>query len=433
MNRLKSLRYYTIIFIAIVCASSVNAFELSSRARISIMEEYNDNLYLDNENEEDDFITVISPGFQSEIRWQRTGLNAAYDLGYSMYDEHSEDDSFRHRGNLGWWWNMAQNTRFSLGDTYIKSEDISELPEEDTGRNGRDGFYSNTAFMNFNHQFGENKSVALRYAYGILDNDDETVEDNQSHKASTALTYYFSPQLGTETNVAYTNGLYDESQDFDEWVGSFRLLKNLSRHFQINGAYTHTSMTWEGEGVENDYQIYHPTLGMRYSFADDGIFAVNAGYFVQDIDNEENEDGVTVDGNIGKSWRFKQGMFSLTGTSGYDNSQLNTENLGFNVYYGAQSSLEYNFTRNVRSSVQASYRNIDYVNPEPGETERKDDFITAGCTLSWQIKRWLSSDLEYSYRNMDSNIDDNDYAVNRILLRFTLSAQSGRFPATESN
>lgn len=429
MKKIKIMKINNIILNAIIflyCALPINALELSSRANLSLTEEYNDNIYLDNENEEEDFITIITPGIQTSLNWQRTGLTAAYDLGYSIYNDHSENDSFRHHGNLGWWWNVFQNTRFSLSDTYIKSEDISDMPDSESETGRREGFYSNSTQMNLVHRFGENRSVSTGYVYEIFNYDDDQSEDHKSHVASMDTTYFFSPHIGLDTHVVYTKGLYEESQDYDEWVASLRLMRNISRRLQLNGSYTHTIMTREGVGSENDYQIYNPSVGFSYILGEEGTIGLNIGYFFQDIDSQENESGLTVDGNVGQSWRFKQGTFRLSGSSGYENSQLNSENLGFTVFYGAESRLDYQLSRSVSSSIQASYRHNDYVNSSIDDSDRVDKSIISGCTLNWQITRWLSSSLDYNFRNLNSNMDENDYTENRVIIRINIMAQSGR-------
>jgi hypothetical protein len=411
--------FFAWILCFVFVPASSHAYVLSYDAHVTVTEEYNDNIYLVPDNEVDDFITVISPGFMTEIRWQRTGIRGAYDLGYSMYDTLSENDGFRHRADVGTWWDVSQNTQFRLGDTFVMSEDQSDLELTDMGQTRRNTSYTNSAHLDMDHRFGERRSLALGYAYETLENDDETIEDNQSHHASGTLNYFFTPWLGSESQVSYTRGLYDVTQDFDEWTGSFRLIRVLSRHLELNAAYTHTLMTWEGEGAERDYQVYHPSVGISAAFDNQTSLAVNAGYFVQDIEQADNEKGLTIDGNIGKSWTFRQGLFQINGSSGYENSQLNTENLGFTVYYGADVRGEYAFTRNLSSSLDLGYRNSDYVNTTP---ERTDQSLTGAARLTWQIFRRLSSSLEYRYRNLDSDIDINDYTENRVMLSLTLTA-----------
>jgi len=430
--KINNSKMFLLMLIITFSSSSLYAFEWSSSTRLSLSEEYNDNLNLDSDNEEDDFITIITPGIQTSLGWQRTGFSAAYDLGYSIYNEHSENDSFRHHGEVGWWWNVFQHTRLTLGDSYVKSEDIADLPDSGTERASREGYYSNSARMNLVHRFGENRNVSAGYVYGISNYEDEENDDNISHDAFIDSTYFFNPHTGVETHLAYTKGLYDIAQDFDEWVGTLRLMRNLSRGLQINGSYSHTMMSYEDEGDDNNYQIYNPSVGIRYSFGEDGIMALNIGYFIQDIDSQNNEKGLTVDGNVGRSWRFRQGTISLTGSSGYENSQLNSENLGFNVYYGAESRFEYQFSRTVSSSIFATYRHNDYVNSSPDDSDRVDKLISSGCSLNLQIARWLSSSLDYNFRNLNSNSDENNYTENRVMIRINVMTQHGREEAANN-
>jgi len=413
-----------LIILLFLWSVSSEAYVISNNAHVTLSEEYNDNLYLASENEVDDFITIISPGLRSEIRWQRTGLNAAYDLGYSMYDTYSENDSFRHHADLGWWWDMFQSTQLRLGDTFIKSEDLADLTLENNGQTNRNEFYSNSAHIDLDHRFGDRRNFSLGYSYNTLNNDSNLVEDNQSHHVTGSLSYFFTPWFGSETQFAYTKGLYDISQNFDEWNGTFRLIKVISRHVELNAAYSHTSMIWSGQGSESDYQVYHPSLGMSATFGDGGTLALNAGYFVQDVDSRENNIGFTLGGDLGKSWTFRRGLIQVSASSGYEESQLNTENLGFTVYYEGVTRFEYNFNREVSSSISATYRNNDYVNPAPGEPDRTDDTISGICRFNWRIKRWLGSSLEYRYRNRNSNVNADDFTENRIMVSLTVTSDT---------
>lgn len=419
-----------VIFIILILSSSSGyAYVLSYDAHIAVSEEYNDNIFLAPDNTADDYITVVSPGLRSDIRWQRVGMSASYDLGYSFYNTYSENDSLRHLANVGCWWDVFQNTHLRLGDTFIKTEDVADLPYADIGQTSRNVYYSNSTQLDLEQQFGERRNFLLSYVYSTLQNEDVAVEDNQSHHVSSTLNYFFTPWIGSQTQFSYTKGLYDVSQDFDEWIGSFRLIKVISRHLELNAAYEHTFMRWEGQGLQNDYQVYHPSIGMNYTFDNETALSINAGYFVQDIDSRENEKGLTLDGNIGKTWTFRSGLINVSGSSGYEQSQLNTENLGFTVYYGAASQFEYSFSREVTSSIDLNYRNNDYVNPAPGNPDRTDKIMSASSRVNWQIKRWLGSSLEYSYRNLDSNIHSNDYIENRIKLTFILTVFQRNSPA----
>lgn len=411
--------------VSILMPSLSRAYVLTYDTHITVTEEYNDNIYQDPDDEVDDFITLVSPGFMSQLLWQKVGLRAAYDLGFSYYDQESDNDSTRHHARVESWWSMSQNTQVSLSDTWIRSEDLVDMEDTASEQNRREQYDSNTASLNMNHRFGERRNISLGYSHTLLNYDSDTSEDNQSHNVNGAFSYFFSRWIGIESSVGYTRGLYDVSQDFDEWIGVLRLVKVLSRQTEVNVAYSHSIMTWDRSGgidIENDYQVYNPSVGIRHTTRNDATMDLNIGYFVQDIEDQHNEKGLTFDGNIGKTWTFRRGMVQLEATSGYEESQLRSENLGFTVYYGANASGLYTISREISMNLDCSYRNNDYVNTGTGSTDdRTDKIFFAVWRVNWDIKRWLRTSLQYSYHQNDSNEDVNDYTENRVLASLTIT------------
>lgn len=395
---------------------SLKAYVMSYDAHVMVSEEYSDNLYQDPDNEVDDFITVISPGVRSELQWQRTGVSASYDFGYSMYNTYSENDSMRHNASVGGWWDVSSNTQIRVLENYLQSEDTTALGGQNIGELQEDTYKTNTARVDLEHRFGERRQTSLGYGYTTFKNDGDETDNNQSHNVVGSLSYFFSPWIGMEAQFDYTKGLYDFQQDFDEWNGVLRLIRVVSRHLEWNVAYSHTIMTWEGDGAEQDYQVYNPSAGLHYTMENDSFMAANVGYFVQDVKRGNDEKGLTLDGNIGKTWAFRQGSFNVTGSSGYEDSQLGTDNLGFTIYYGVESGLIYQLHRDVTTAFNARFRNNDYINSNP---DRNDKNISALWNLNWLIKPWLRSGLEYSWTNRNSNYDENDYTENKVQVFLT--------------
>ena len=211
--------------------------------RISVSEEYTDNLDLDASNEKEDFITTVSPGFTLDIDARSSGLSVSYDAGYSFYDEYDEYDSWRHSASLTGWTELSRRSRLEVTDRFLYTEDPrDDADEEDfTIRQNRNIYYTNSAGVSLTHRFGENDSIRLGYVYSILENDDETLEDNSRHTPSVGLTWWLVPnQWRLETGVEYTRGEFsgssevdDLSDDLDEWVGNIRLTRVMSRYLEV--------------------------------------------------------------------------------------------------------------------------------------------------------------------------------------------------------
>ena len=426
-------------------ASSAAAFQATFLPRMSVSGEYTDNYFLSEDAEEDEFITVISIGFTTELLWQHSGIEISYDPAYAIYNEFSENDTWRHTALLYGWSDLTRNNRLEIRNAFVRTEDpfgeedIYYLRSDDpaigadpTLRTSREPYIRNIASLRFTNQFGENDSFYLEYAYGILENEDKTIEDNTRHIPSAGLTYWFTPQWGSEIIVSYIKAEYDQkdefigipSDDFNAWDGNIRLIKRFSRQLEGHLAYTH--IYFDSEVNEDDYQIYNPYIGFNYEVAQDKTVTVDVGYFVQDYEEETDDrdgsSGLTADVVFEKT--FQRGLISLTGATGPTQAYFGAENLGLAIFYEAGIDAEYNLTRRVTGDIFGLYRQDKYEDEDP---VRRDKTTRGGVGLTYEYERWLSSNInfsiraEYSYRNFDSNIDINDYVENRGLFSITLT------------
>ncbi len=430
----------TILFIA----SNAAGFQATFLPRMSVSGEYTDNYFLLEDAEEDEFITVISLGFTTELLWQHSGIEISYDPAYAIYNEFSENDTWRHTALLYGWSDLTRNSRLEIRNAFVRTEDpfgeedIYYLRSDDpaigadpTLRTSREPYIRNIASLRFTNQFGENDSFYLEYAYGILENEDETLEDNSRHIPSAGLTYWFTPRWGSEIIVSYIKAEYDRedgfigipSDDFNAWDGNIRLIKRFSRQLEGHLAYTHIYVDFEK--TEEDYQIYNPYIGFNYEVAQDKRIDVDVGYFVQDYDEQiegrDDKSGPTADVVFEKT--FQRGSVSLAGSGGYDGAYFGAESLGLSIFYEAGLEAEYNLTRRVTGDIFGSYRQDKYEDEDP---VRRDKTTRGGVGLTYEYERWLSSNInfsirvEYSYRNFDST-DPIDYVENRGLLSITLT------------
>ena len=250
------MKFKIYLFIAIVVIFTVSnaaAFQATFLPRISLSEEYSDNLFLTENNEEDDFITIISIGFTTELLWQQAGIELSYDPAAVLYHEFSENDTWRHTALLYGWADLTRNNRIEVRDAFVRTEDplgvedINFLRSEDpaieadpTLRTTREPYITNTVSVRFTNRFGENDSFYLEYASINLENEDKTLEDNTQRIPSAGLTYWFTPRWGSEIIVSFTEAEYyredefytgpdagDPSDDFDQWEGSIRLINSF--------------------------------------------------------------------------------------------------------------------------------------------------------------------------------------------------------------
>ena len=184
------------IFIVAACTlflttSITFGYQATFIPRISINEEYTDNLFLTKRDKEHEYITTISPGFTAQILGKNSGAEISYDPEYSIYDEYDEYDSWRHDARFSGWVQMAKNTRLEVNDSFLYTEDplrdpdIARLRAEEPGvlidstiRRTRETYYTNTAGINLIHQFGRADSFNIGFIHSFLENDHPGYEDN---------------------------------------------------------------------------------------------------------------------------------------------------------------------------------------------------------------------------------------------------------------
>ena len=408
--------------------STVLAANVDFTPRISVSEEYSDNINLDASDEKDDFITTVSPGFTLGIDARSSGMNLSYDAGYSFYNEYDEYDSWRHSASVTGWAELSRRSRLEVTDTFLYTEDPDDDDDEDyTIRQARNTYYTNSAGVSLTHQFGKNDSIRLGYVYSILENDDETLEDNSRHTPSVDLTWWLVPnRWRLDTGVDYTRGEFsgsseaaDVSDDLDEWVGDIRLTRVVSRYLEVFAGYTHTWLDYDGDEV--DYQVYEPSVGFTYAWGEDATLSLSVGYFTRNRDGRDDESGVTLNGDLGKTWRFKRSSIRLAGYSGYTQSSFGSENLGFEEFYGAEATATHAFSRHITGDVFSSYRRGKYTDTDD---DREDKTTRAGAGLSAQLARWLSARLGYTYSTVSSDDSEDEYTENSVILMFTIAPSS---------
>jgi len=424
---MKTKRCILITLSAILIFSvSSEAYQLTFTPRMTLSEEYSDNIFLLNANGEEEYIALISPGFTAGILGKSSGVEISYDFGYSFYQKHEEFNSDRHNAFINAWIQLSKNYRIDIRNRFFRTEDpiperndlllLTEIPRyqiDNTIRKTREPFFRNFSSIRLNHQFGELDNIYIEYINSILENEDPAIEDNSRQGGAAGLIYWFLP-WGVDINATYTKGEYDVSEDYDRWGGDFRLIRRFNSRLDGYVGYRRTEIKYTGQrGDDNNYQV---SIGTDYLPSEDFSINLNAGYFGSD--SNIREDFFHTTGNISYSQILKRSAIKFIIFSGTEYADFGAENLGYSVYYGSTGSASYQMRRNATANVFLSYRNTEYKDVTPS---RDDRYTVAGASLDILTFKILSLRIEYTFRKMDSTINENDYEVNRIFARLTIA------------
>ena len=85
-----------LILLLVIFTSTLSfAAQFNFTPRVRVTEEYNDNVFLTENNKEDDYITRASAGGILEILGKTSGMRLVSDPGYVWYADKTSDDYWR--------------------------------------------------------------------------------------------------------------------------------------------------------------------------------------------------------------------------------------------------------------------------------------------------------------------------------------------------
>ena len=433
------------ILILLFTISSAYGIQYTFTPRASVSEQYTSNVFLSNDDEKDDFLTIASIGFTAAAFGKTGGLEVSYDPSYTMYQDFDENDTWRHDARLRLWSELGKRTRFEVTDSFLRTED--PLEEEDilalrdgdviqegdtTIRKNRNTYYRNTAGARLTHQFGKEDSVYAGFTYGLLRNNDDHEEDNDYYSPSVGLNYWFGPKFGFQSNATYTKADFDqdenfvgeETSDFDNYAGMVRLIARTRTRFSVFAQYNHIYRDFDGD-IDNDYMVYAPSAGFTYVVEKGLNLRLGAGYFYVDVDDDENEQGIFGNGQIDKTWASERGSLTLAALTGLDQNNFGSENVGLERFAGVQGSAVYRLARTLSWDVNGSYRYSDVIGQADSggddNTGEKVHRFRAGSGFTIEPLKWMAIRLSYAFNKVNSDNEEDEYDEHRGLIKLTLT------------
>ncbi|MDZ7761103.1 MAG: outer membrane beta-barrel protein [Desulfovermiculus sp.] len=426
----------TITFVLSVSWPAQASYRTTLHPSVSVSQEYTDNVdQVDDDLKESEWITVISPSLALDVVGKTKGFNLSYTPGFTFYADRDENDTVRQSASLNAWAQPAKHLDLRWNNAFTRTEepyeveplplDLEDLPrlepEDFTFRRDRAPRSSYTSRINLGYQFGPKDKANLGYRFRSVWDESPTAEDSIEHSPFLNISYWLSPQWGTEYSAEYTRGEFsgdtdtDDTDSFDEYTASVRLIRKFSKFVDGYMQYKHTIFNNHGES--EDYQIFDPSVGMSWRFAQDGNLSLSLGYYIKDNEDSDTDSDVSISADISKGFDIsRRTSFRITGGSGYEQSYFGAENLGFTVFFQGRGRLTHQFTKRLGSDLSASYRRNEFLDQTP---EREDNIYDFQVGLSWQVLRRISLRLSNTYRIVDSNLERDEYKENRIVLSIT--------------
>ncbi len=354
--------------------------EVSPYAEIKL--QYDDNVFLDSDDEKDDFIITLTPGVSLEWPFQDNMLTLDYHADINQFVSHTSQDEVDHyvSGNLEI---KRQDLTFNIYGDFRR---VFERPStEDTSRVKRD---DNTIGITAKLQ-KERLGIQLGYEHFIRNyRSDSTYDayDREEDIYSLILTHKTFPKTELLLEYDFAQIEYDEStrsnSDYHQiLVGA------------IGGLTPKTTAT-----IKAGYQMRNYERGSEPDF-DTGVL------YAEMIHKFSDKDAI------------KLSFLRSAEESTY----------GVNNYYkieNVSAVFDHYFNHKLLGFINGLYQLNSYPRETTEGTEtkhRKDSYASLGAGFRYYMREWLSLTLKIEHIDRDSNFDTYDYAQN--LITFTARAE----------
>lgn len=446
--------------------------------RLYIAEDYTDNYDKTETDKIEEFYTTYGIDLSLGFIQKTTKVTLSYNPEFKDYHKNNSEDSWEHNASLVGEFRPSRKSSVNIGLNYDghgdnndgNNNDEDAEGDNDGDNNGseswehgasldvsyefskysdamfaadysnsyvrqlRDGEWKESEDYTFSsgatHRFGKNDSVEFDYTYSMTEYEDPDDDDNDEHKPSLFMAYWLTPQTGLDSNLSYEYTVYDTSEDESEtWSGDIRLIRKLTKRFQVYGKYEHTYTEKEpGDSTvgrrrnAGNHTVYHPSVGFDWAVSEDSGVSLGVGYMFQEWENQGNsnrEGSVFFDADVFKTYNFsRRGAFTLSASSGYDATGDEAASLGFNIYYQTGFLLSYQLRRNLSSQLKGSYKRDEFDDPE---VDRVDNTLEFGAGLSWAPWKWMSVDMSYSFEDFSTDDEKREnYQENRGTIMFSV-------------
>ena len=407
----------------------------------NLSEEYDDNIFLDDEDPVDDFITLFEQDFTLGIRTEEVDTSVDFSIGYAHYQEREDEGDIRGNIDLSGARDIPLSDRWllDLDESFTITEDPLEFgPADDaesltetgepvyySNRRDRNRYYRNRFQGELSYRFGEEDEFYFGYGNTWLENSAGDLQDSMEHRPFAGVRYWFNVRHGFDLGAHYTMAEFDQQEDdefggaaatsdFDELGTTATYYYRFSPETLSNLTYAYTTKDFDAE-ENTDYDVHSLSLGLSHQFTETLSASASVGWYRQEPDEGASSDGPNA--SLSLSQAFENGTLTVTGSMGFREQYFEVENLGASEYRRIRASYGFQVAENMHASLGAGYYENEYLDLD---TSRKDTTWYGDASLSYRILERLTATLDYTHQDRDAEEELGDYEVNRVMLRFSI-------------
>lgn len=413
------------VFLAVSVPVSVEA-AWTLKPRVFAEAQYDDNVFLSERDEQDDFVTTIAPGIHVAHEGPTDDLNLDYQFKHSFFRDDNELDYSAHRGQLDARKDLNQWFGIGLREAIIRSEDPVELTglvtfERPSFRRGeRFPYTRNILQPDAVFRFGEGRFVRFQYRYNLLRNEDEGFADQDTQFFAGTIGYRFTVRHAVEMFLQHSNWDYGEtippepSRDGDGNEVRGRYTYSINPRTDVFASYRFRQRTFDEESRGFfDFMVHDPRAGFSYDILENLSFSASAGYAFRTAEDRDQEGNFS--GRFDLNGEYRRLALDVYGETGMDDDLWTAEVLGFYEFWRTGFRLLYPFLEKLLGEGYFYIERDDFK-----DIDRADRILSGRASLTYEVLRWLFCSVDYQYLERSSSEFLESFEENRFFGRITV-------------
>lgn len=347
---------------------------------------YDDNIFLDQTGEIDDFITTVSPALRLNSNWSSHALNFSGSGDIVRYSDNAAEDNDTFKLNANGRIDVRRDTQISAGLGFEKGVEDRGSVDDANGITPTDfkvetfdvGFFNkwNRVSLKVDGNFTRRDFDDVRTTGGVTNNDDR---DRDEFKLDVRGGYEIQPQYEAFAQVILSAVNYEDALD--------------------------------DAGVDRDNEGFEVRGGARIDLTGLLFGDVFLGYISRDYEDstltavDEFSAGVDLTWNVTPLTTVKGGVKRGI-------SETTLASASGNLSTSINASVDHELLRNLILTGRAGATRNEFEG-----TDREDDTIQAGIRAKYLLNRYVYLTLGYDYATKDSTAANSDYDSNKFLFR----------------
>lgn len=366
--------------------ATVGSFRLLPK--VEVVEEFNDNIFKEENDETDDMITKVQPTLNLRSDWNNHALNLGAGADFGFYADSNDDDYEDYNAKVDGRIDASQALTFNgLGSFEHLHEDRGG---DDVDADAADPVEYDRLKAEFGGRFKPNRiSLGATGRVTDLDYDDNAEldggttnnDDRDRQVLEGELRAGYEIQTGYE---AFVKGVLND-RDYDSDV--------------------------DDNGFNRDSDGYNIQTGIaidldRLIRADLGV-----GWMEQDYTDPSlrDADGYSADATV--RWNLTE-LTTVRGTFARAINETTTDDASAIIATSYGLGVDHEFLRNLVATADANYQNSDYEG-----ISREDDLMSFRLGLDYKLNRNFFAGVSYKFEDRDSNVTDQSYDNNIFAIK----------------